>query len=441
MLSDDGNATEIDVGYGRPIELSSVFRGLANPYQLLPAGIPGDYSFHTEFQNRPYVIVDLEAVRIVKRIRVYNRHDYADRSVPMIISTSLDKEIWKEISRVNYVFGGRRNQLPLDICFTGGHPRLRYVKVQVESSTYLNLDYIEILAPAPHFTEGRLQKIEIAGSKILAEYHHHHSFGFSWTFTVTLSMVAWCLTYGITITKIDYSKCLASFKDKPGTDIYPVLFQQKSLSEPGISLQPVSFTQHAVYAELDLKSLKEYADIYFTPAEQVVAFKDKLQKDYSLDVENMIALVYRGTDKGTEVSPASIDKYIAAALSIRYRHPHLQIVIQTDQAQALEAVRSAIPDVIYFREMPVTTGSVVMYMLPLEEEFEIGKLEFSIRMLAVTYLLSSARYLVTHTGNIGLWLAIYRGHDDRFYQFDTDTVMRGKDGKVVGDIDLDTQDL
>ncbi|MBW4034799.1 MAG: discoidin domain-containing protein [Proteobacteria bacterium] len=425
----------IDIGFGKPVQLSTIFGGLPNPYQLLPAGIPGNYSLHTDLEENPSLIVDLNSTRVVKSIRVFNREEWSDRLVPLTVSISDDRETWNDLVNVNYVFGGRVSKTPLEISFHGDHPRFRYLKLVVNKTTYLNLDYIEILAPLPQLTLGRLQNIRTDNTTILAEYCHFDTFGFTWTFTLTLSTIMWCLGYGITVTKVDYSQCLAQFKDVPGIDLYPILFQTPMINIESAEFKQVLFNQHVVYVNTDLSELRRYATIYFDPSEKVREFENQLINKYSLVMEDSIALIYRGTDKNTEVTPATIDRYISVALAARKIDQNLKVIIQTDQEQVLHLVLDAIPDAIFFRELPVTTGSVVIHQLSLREEYKISKTDFSIRMLGVTHLLSQAKYIVSHTGNIGLWLAIYRGNKDGFYQFDVDTDLRDPNGVKISDSD------
>jgi hypothetical protein len=223
------------------------------------------------------------------------------------------------------------------------------------------------------------------------------------------------------------------FKDNPDIDLYPLLFSPEPPSEEAQTLPPVPFRHHGVYASYDLPNMKKYARLYFTPAQPIQTFQRELTQKYQIDVDKVIALVFRGTDKSTEVHPTPIERYIDVALAALRAKPDLQVVIQTDQQQAREAVLAAIPQAMFFEELPATSGVKVIHNLALEDEFKIGRLEFACRMLAVTHLLASVKYIVTHTGNVSLWLACYRGSSEGFYQFDRDKILRGPDGEAIDD--------
>jgi hypothetical protein len=422
----------VDVGYGKPMELSSAWNSGENTRQLLPAcfGFQSDYAFHTDYQEKPFVLVDLLAARPVKRITVYNRDAVPDRVIPFTVSASLDKVTWTELARIGYAFGGRASDEPLVLTFRD-QIKTRYLKFGVDTTTIFHLEYIEISSLLPNLHDGRLQTIDASGKLLLAEYAHHSSYGFTWTFTVTIMAIANCRRWDVTVSRVDYSNCLAPFKQDPGVDLYPLLFEPLPIGERHERLPPVDFGHHAVYATSDLKTLHEYAALYFAPSSPVRAFARETVGRYRLRPEQALALVFRGTDKWSEVMPAPIERYIAFALAARRREPDLQIVIQTDQKQALDAVLAAIPDAIFFPELPVSTGATVIHRLPLEEEFNITKTSFAVRMMAVIHLLAGFKYVLSHTGNVGLWIACYRGHGDGFYQFDSDTKLRDPEGKVI----------
>lgn len=425
---------DLDIGYGRPMQLSSVFKGLANPFQLFPAGMAGGYAIHTDYQKNPFLIVDLESIRLIRRIRVFNFGRHAQRAIPLAVSISDDGQAWREVGRAVEIFGDRTDGAPLDIPFAHPRPQARYVRLMVEKETYLSLDYIEISAPTPNFEKARLLKFDTSGKDILAEYSHFNSGGFSWTFTLTLTAIKQCLANGIVISRVDYSLCLAHFKDRPGTDLYPVLFTPPVIASRPEHLKNIAFNQHDVYGLLALGEINHYAKLYFTPSDRVAGFAQELVRKYDLDPANTLAMVYRGTDKNIEIPPAPIEHYIAVARAAQRRHPGIKIIIQTDQEQVLKTVLEALPDAIFFEELPVTSGSKVMHQLAIKDEFRIGKTDFAIRMLAVTHLLSGMKYVVTHTGNIGFWLAVYRGRDAGLYQFDKQATLRGPGGTVIEDL-------
>ena len=186
-----------------------------------------------------------------------------------------------------------------------------------------------------------------------------------------------------------------------------------------------------MYASFPLDVLTVYADLYFRPHRRVKAYAEQLATAYGLDLAKTIVLLYRGTDKAIEVQAADPGSYVAVARSLMAREPGMTVLCQTDQAQARDAMLTALPGAVWFAELPVTEGSQAIHNLDVPRQFAISKSDLALRLLAMTYLVSQARYVVTHTGNLGAWVALYRGRPEGLYQFCEDGKLRGPDTAVL----------
>jgi len=56
--------------------------------------------------------------------------------------------------------------------------------------------------------------------------------------------------------------------------------------------------------------------------------------------------------------------------------------------------------------LPVTGDSTVIHRTTLVHD----KNEFALNLLATTWLMSQASKVITYTGNVGYWIALFRGH-------------------------------
>ncbi len=420
----------IDVGYGMPITLSSLFGSGTPPPHLIPSSSPGAPFFRTDEEEAPSVTVDLLCIRHVHRIRVFNNETETNLNLPVAVSVSTDGAAWSEMLVSTMDFGGHITNTPLCVSFKYYTP-CRYVRVQARAPTSLRLSYIEIAAPLPHEYLGKLDNIRVTPTGVLADYRHHDSYGFAWTFTCTLGMIFNARLLGVTIDQISYRLCLREFKDIPEEDSYYWLFEARPRSPADQPDQMPAFERHGVYVSFPLDALAVYADLYFRPHKRVSAFADGLVARYGLDLSKTIVLFYRGTDKSVEVTPATPEDYVAVARSLMAQEDGLTVLCQTDQAQARDAVLRDVPGAVCFSELPVTGGATAIHNLNVSAEFGLGKSEVALRLLAVTTLVARAKYVVTHTGNLGAWVAIYRGRSEGLYQFCEDGKLRGPTGAVL----------
>ena len=425
----------LDIGYGMPIQLSSLSGNGAPPAHLVPSADPAAPFFRTQDEASPSLTIDLQCVRHVNRIRVFNNESEHARGVPLAVSISTDGVGWSEVLVAPVDFGGKVTNAPLVVAFKY-YALCRYVRLQSMALTSLRLHYVEICAPLPREYLGKLRNIRVTPTDVLADYWHHDSYGFSWTFTCTLGMIFNARLLGVTIDRIDYRLCLREFKDDADEDAYDRLFEARPRRRADQPEQWPAFDRHGVYVSFPLQVLNGYAELYFRPHRRVREYADQLVARYGLDLSNTVVLLYRGTDKVIEVAPVPPESYAAVARCLIAQEPGLAVLCQTDQAQARDAILAAFPGAISFAELPVTPGTQAIHQLDVAAEFSLTKSELALRLLAMTWLVAQARYVVTHTGNLGGWVAMYRGRAEGLYQFCADGTLRGPDGGVLS-LDLE----
>jgi hypothetical protein len=224
----------------------------------------------------------------------------------------------------------------------------------------------------------------------------------------------------------EHVDCASSFHDFRGpgdtADLYPRLFRpDPTVQLPADRLprfRPVGH-HHLHYRDLDFDAVAPYLRRHFQPSEATLATRDALLGRKGLDPARLIGLCWRGTDKHREVPPTDVTAYIALADRLLAADPTLRVLVQTDQMQARDAVVGHFGQrCVFFDEMPVTDGAVVMHRLDLGGLYGMARPDFAQTLLASVLAVASCRHLITHTGNVGLWLALFRGTAQDLFQFD-----------------------
>lgn len=214
---------------------------------------------------------------------------------------------------------------------------------------------------------------------------------------------------------VDFSCTFENFKNLGSShlDVYSEYFCLKSSTDFEWS-GSVNFPLYSLfdYREQNYPDIVPYIEKYFNPSTAVMSRVNSLQQKYSIDFDNLLVICYRGTDKYIDTPLASFQSFIDAARLILERFPGLQVLVQTDQQQFVDYARQELGAVIVFDELPRTTSSTVMHSLVTE-----SKVEWTQTFLAVTYLMSQARHLVLHTGNVARWVCLYRGGTDNIFQY------------------------
>ena len=222
--------------------------------------------------------------------------------------------------------------------------------------------------------------------------------------------------------RIDYSLNFHAFRNQEQirlkTDLYPLFFKP----QPACTLDPrrrlPHVAQHGIYRFLNFERLNPVISRFFQPSDRAIEIRDDLIRRYAIDPAKTIAVVYRGTDKGNEVKLASPEAFLTAARRLLAANPGHRLWIQTDEREVRTMFHRAFADrCFYLHEMPVSSDGVVVHKQN-DETLNLDRSEFGVLLVAVNSLLAKADVVVNHTGNMALWLCLYRGHARGVWQFD-----------------------
>jgi len=116
---------------GKPFSVSSNWSGCATD-----STCEGVLLFHTNNENEPWVIFDLQKPTTLHEIEVTNRQDsYQERAVPLVAELSTDRVHWKEVGRRADVFSTWTIKFP--------PTAVRYIRLKVARVSTLHLKAVE----------------------------------------------------------------------------------------------------------------------------------------------------------------------------------------------------------------------------------------------------------------------------------------------------------
>jgi hypothetical protein len=202
--------------------------------------------------------------------------------------------------------------------------------------------------------------------------------------------------------------------------LYTKLFNQnkdKFITPPYTG--PAHDERHEIYKNYDLLSLYHLLMKYYDFSEEQRSLYENIIKQYQINFDNTIAVCYRGTDKGGEVTLASPQEYINLTSRLLESDEKCRVLIQTDQGQVAELFKFTFKDkCIIIKEMPVTDSHAPIHQIYYKD------INFTKNFNAVIRILANSKYLINHTGNTGLAIAGFRGSAENLYQFDACGVLQ-----------------
>lgn len=225
------------------------------------------------------------------------------------------------------------------------------------------------------------------------------------------------LNHGIVPERIDYSLGFRHFKKDPERDIYSDFHKIDTTANlklyPDINLPDSNRFQPNLYS---FDVYNQIRDRFFGPSDIVLNKVQLLSHKYKLNFEKTISVLYRGTDKGTELALAHPQDYIEVTKRILKNNSDFKVLLQTDQTQVIEMFYDEFGDkLIFFEETPSTRTNKVIW--DLMEKNNVDSIDWSQWFDAALRCVSKCKYLVNHTGNVAFFANLYRGNLENVYQF------------------------
>ena len=172
---------------------------------------------------------------------------------------------------------------------------------------------------------------------------------------------------------------------------------------------PHAFDHHSDYEliatqQLGTDWLQTYLQTYMRPSIKLQATIEYMLRRYQITRKRTLVVCYRGTDKGCELKQDPVSMYLETAQQIVQEGDIDQVLIQTNQQQVRDLfVRTFAGYCVLIEELPVTSGQVVMHA-HLAGQVDIEA--WTLNLLAMVFACARACTVMTHTGNLGLFLDV-----------------------------------
>ena len=124
-----------NIALHRHVDISSQYPGEGLDHSLLVDGDRTNLGFHTECQGG-WAIIDLGATKRFDKLVVYNRVEFPERAIPLVVEVSDDRQNFRQIAEKKEVFD--------KWSATGLAAQGRYVRLKNASSNCFHLAEVEI---------------------------------------------------------------------------------------------------------------------------------------------------------------------------------------------------------------------------------------------------------------------------------------------------------
>jgi hypothetical protein len=234
-----------------------------------------------------------------------------------------------------------------------------------------------------------------------------------------MDIVIYTNTTGQFPDEVDRTNQYRLYQRYPGQNLIPSFFGQVERVAVGkapkmrMNYDCMSI-QFAPYRDLPFNDWSIILHDWFTPSDSVGNTAYNMMMTYNIDYSNTCAVLYRGNDKAREMQVPSYESFIEKAREVKAKNPGIKFLVQPDEKEFLDAFLNVFPyDTFYFSETPSISkqDSAVFFELPLEQ-----RENQAVNFFAAILNISRCKHVITHSGNCGLWTALYRGNADNMHQ-------------------------
>lgn len=168
------------------------------------------------------------------------------------------------------------------------------------------------------------------------------------------------------------------------------------------------------YTTLEYDKICPLVRKYFTPSNEINNMIRAIETKYSVNYDNLCVLFYRGNDKNRETKICGYDEYVDYAKRIISKNPETLFLIQSDETEFIN----------YFAQLYPTNHIVfkdeIRHMNRCNSTVDVlyrqHNFLFSKYYLAITVIMSKAKYIVCGSGNCSIWILFYRGNAKNVFQ-------------------------
>ncbi len=250
------------------------------------------------------------------------------------------------------------------------------------------------------------------GSQRLYAMHNHGLFS---CVSTVLWSVSDAMRRGFPVRDVDNRHGMGAWKNEEGRNTWGQLYRAPVEGDVEVLMRHTHPRQwrfschgdyHSMVRSVGALWLHTLMNTYLAPSARVEARARHFVRSAGISHRRTIVVCYRGTDKYMEVKPVPPARYMGIVDRLLDMHGGgLDVLIQTDQAQVRERFvkRYGSSRCRYIAELPATRG-----WMPLHRTRIPDREQFAVDLVAMTHACRSARFLLTHTGNVGFFLAVPR---------------------------------
>jgi hypothetical protein len=243
------------------------------------------------------------------------------------------------------------------------------------------------------------------------------NYGLFSSFTLLLSSITHVHhNYNTTPNDIICHDFLLKFKERDdNTNLYKFLFKidDSVIIDESMKILIGPNDHHLIYDNNKIKKLAPYFKKYFSLNDETNNTKIKIEQKYNIKHNNRISVIYRGSDKWTDMggfTQVGPNAYIQLTDEIFNRDKSLKVLIQSDEKRLINFYNSKFNSV-FIDETDI--GEIGYNEDPTpKKDKKIWLRDY----VSSIFIHGESKHLITYTGNSGFFSVLHRGNTENVHQ-------------------------
>lgn len=221
---------------------------------------------------------------------------------------------------------------------------------------------------------------------------------------------------------IDSSQQWKQYKDLGNEDVTSRFFRDRE--DISSDLEKIVLTKNTSdkltdyqcinYSNFNYEHVSILVNKYFTPSQEIDDIYKSLIEKYKIDTDNTLAVCYRGNDKRTETNIPKYEEVYDKVEQVLSGLQKPQLLVQSDEIEFCNFMVEKYPNAIVIEE----TRKINKRDTAVQFTIEIGKrVETAQIFLAVMQIMSKCKAVVLNSGNVGMWICLFRGNSHNVHQY------------------------
>jgi hypothetical protein len=171
------------------------------------------------------------------------------------------------------------------------------------------------------------------------------------------------------------------------------------------------------YSQLNFNLINPLINHFFSLSELVKFNCEMLKSKYRFDPESSLAVIYRGLGKRLETNVADYSVFVEKVNQVANERSLNRVLLQSDEHEFLAYAIPRIPNSFCFSREAISASSTTKTV---NAEWAIDgwqRIPYMTMFLAILNIIAQSQCVVLHSGNVGLWVSLFRGRADDIFQY------------------------